>query len=103
MRRHANVIPMKWMPAPEVTQAMRASNQPAHINSQAQEYFGMYNDRPQIDDGADFGAGLSKNDTRAKAGGMAAWSDPLTHSRYRWDEKYVPESAAGFDTEVEVT
>lgn len=86
-------VPLKWAPAADV----KPPDRTAHLNAQPQEYFGMYNDRPQVDDGASFGAGLSKNDTRAQASGPAAWASPLTHIRHRWDEKYVPESAAGFD------
>jgi hypothetical protein len=67
----------------------------SHLNAGVQEWFGMYNDRPQVNDGAAAMAGLSANDNRARATGPAQWADPGVSNRSLWDEKYVPSNPAG--------
>jgi len=52
------------------------------------QWYGMYNDRPEIT-GGNAMAGLSANDTRASNTGPVAWADDVAHSRVRWNEKYV--------------
>ena len=60
------------------------------------EWFNMYNDRTEMSGGLST-AGLSANDNRVKAGGMAMWGDPIIHNRTIWDMKYVKEEEGGFN------
>ena len=56
----------------------------------------MYNDRTEMD-GGNAMAGLAANDNRARAGGTAAWADPLVEDRTRWDQKYCKPEEGGFN------
>lgn len=94
-QRPVDVTASALLRNPLPADAPRPKIGPSHLPVQAQEYFPMYNDRPEVDDGAAYGAGLSKNDTRAKAGERAAWGDPVVAVRQVWEQKYTGPDLAG--------